>query len=71
MFQTIMKFMKFTKLYDTQATTATTVTVPIKGKYIYFGASVIYCDENNVCMVYYPDNGVYPNNDVKTVVSSS
>ena len=46
-------------------------TVPIKGKYIYFGASVIYCDEKNVCMVYYPDNGVYPNSDVKTIVSSS
>lgn len=68
MYQTIMKFMKFTKLYDTQATT---VTVPIKGRYIYFGASVIYCDEKNVCMVYYPDNGVYPNHDVKTVVTSS
>ena len=37
MFQTI------TKLYET----------PAKGKYIYFGASVIYCDENNKCMVYY------------------
>ena len=65
MFQTIMKFMK---LYETPATAA---TAPVKDKYIYFGASVIYCDEKNVCMVYYPDNGVYPNNDVKTVVSSS
>ena len=62
MFQTIMK------LYETQAITATT---PVKGKYIYFGASVIYCDEKNVCMVYYPDNGVYPNLDIKTNVSSS
>ena len=63
MFQTIMK------LYETQANTATTL---VKGKYIYFGASVIYCDEKNVCMVYYPtDNGVYPNPDVKTEVSSS
>lgn len=61
MFQTIMK------LYETQSTAA-----PVKGKYIYFGASVIYCDEKNVCMVYYPtDNGVYPNPDVKTDVSSS
>ena len=48
MFQTIMK------LYELQATAA---TAPVKGKYIYFGASVIYCDEKNVCMVYYPDNG--------------
>jgi hypothetical protein len=63
MFQTIMK------LYETQSTAAIT---PVKGKYIYFGASVIYCDEKNVCMVYYPtDNGVYPNPDVKTEVSSS
>ena len=62
MFQTIMK------LYETQANTATS---PVKGKYIYFGASVIYCDEKNVCMVYYPDNGVYPNLDIKTNVSSS
>ncbi len=66
MFQTIMKF---TKLYEMQATAA---TAPVKGKYIYFGASVIYCDEKNECMVYYPtDNGVYPSPDVKTVVSSS
>jgi len=51
---------------------ATAPTAPVKGKYIYFGASVIYCDEKNECMVYYPtDNGVYPSPDVKTVVSSS
>ena len=63
MFQTIMK------LYDTQATAT---TAPVKSKYIYFGASVIYCDEKNMCMVYYPtDNGVYPSPDVKTEVSSS
>ena len=43
MFQTI------TKLYEMLATPA----MPAKGKYIYFGASVIYCDENNKCMVYY------------------
>jgi hypothetical protein len=58
MFQTIMK------LYETQETHA-------KAKHIYFGASVIYCDEKNVCMVYYPDNGVYPSKDVKTEVVSS
>jgi hypothetical protein len=52
MFQTIMK------LYDTHATAT---TVPVKGKYIYFGASIIYCDEKNSCMVYYPtDNNVLP-----------
>ncbi len=52
MFQTIMK------LYDTKATAT---TVPVKGKYIYFGASIIYCDEKNSCMVYYPtDNNVLP-----------
>ncbi len=58
MFQTIMK------LYETQETS-------VKAKYIYFGASVIYCDEKNVCMVYYPDTGVYPSKDVKTEVVSS
>ena len=50
MFQTI------TKLYEMLET-------PAKGKYIYFGASIIYCDENNKCMVYYnpEDNKVlYP-----------
>lgn len=30
------------------------------GKYIYFGASIIYCDKKNVCMVYYPDTSVLP-----------
>ena len=68
MFQTITKF---TKLYELQATMPATPVTPVKGKYIYFGASVIYCDEKNVCMVYYPDNGVYPSPDIKTVVSSS
>jgi hypothetical protein len=28
------------------------------GKYIYFGASIIYCDMNNVCSIYYPDTSV-------------
>jgi hypothetical protein len=58
MFQTIMK------LYEAPANA-------VKAKYIYFGASVIYCDEKNVCMVYYPDNGVYPSKDVKTEIVSS
>ena len=59
MFQTIMK------LYDTSA----------KGKYIYFGASIIYCDEKNVCAIYYPDTSAISvssaSSDVKSVVSSS
>jgi hypothetical protein len=74
MFQTITKFMKFTKftkLYETQTTAVTTSTIPSNGKYIYFGASVIFCDDKNVCMIYYPDNGVYPSPDIKTVISSS
>lgn len=45
------------------------------GKYIYFGASIIYCDEKNVCMVYYPDTSVQPIAvpiaDIKTVVATS
>jgi hypothetical protein len=72
MFQTIMK------LYEAQETPASAAKPPVKGKYIYFGASVVYCDEKNVCMVYYPrDNDAYPPlpplppPDVKTVVSSS
>lgn len=47
MFQTI------TKLYAMLS--VATATVADKGKYIYFGATTIYCDENNVCSVYYPD----------------
>ena len=54
MFQTIMK------LYD-----AAPVSQSAKGKYIYFGASIIYCDEKNVCAVYYPDTSVIPNIDAK------
>uniref|UniRef100_A0A6C0I9I2 Uncharacterized protein n=1 Tax=viral metagenome TaxID=1070528 RepID=A0A6C0I9I2_9ZZZZ len=54
------------KLYD--ATDATSV----KGKYIYFGASIIYCDDKNVCAVYYPDtSAISVSSDVKSVVSSS
>jgi len=54
------------KLYNSSLVNAN------KGKYIYFGASIIYCDEKNICLVYYPvDNNVIPNADVKTVVSSS
>ena len=61
MFQTI------TKLYEMLATPAT----PAKGKYIYFGASIIYCDENNKCMVYYnpEDNKVI--SPVSSVSSAS
>ena len=59
MFQTIMK------LYDTSA----------KGKYIYFGASIIYCNEKNVCAIYYPDTSAISvssvSSDVNSVVSSS
>lgn len=64
MFQTI------TKLYEMLATPAT----PAKGKYIYFGASVIYCDENNKCMVYYnpEDNKVItPFSSASSVSSAS
>ena len=58
MFQTIMK------LYDTQTKN--------KGKYIYFGGSIIYCDEKNVCSVYYDaiDNKVLPSTNIATIVSS-
>lgn len=42
-----------------------------KGRYIYFGASIIYCDEKNVCSVYYPDTSVLPLADAKSVVATS
>ena len=59
MFQTIMK------LYDTLTNN--------KGKYIYFGGSIIYCDEKNVCSVYYDviDNKVLPAANITTIVSSN
>lgn len=67
MFQTIMK------LYDTSALAVAPVD---KGKYIYFGASIIYCDEKNVCMVYYNpvdsvDNSIIPPANTTMIVSSS
>ena len=40
------------------------------GKYIYFGASIIYCDEKNVCMVYYPDTSVLPTEPAGPVATS-
>lgn len=54
------------KLYDTSA----------KGKYIYFGASIIYCDEKNVCMVYYNpvdsvERPIIPPANTTMIVSSS
>lgn len=64
MFQTI------TKLYEMLATPA----MPAKGKYIYFGASVIYCDENNKCMVYYnPEDNkvVYPVSSASSASAAS
>ena len=40
-------FHTITKLFDDD-----------NGKYIYFGASIIYCDMNNACSIYYPDTSV-------------
>ena len=67
MFQTI------TKLY-----TMLSAPVPVapatgtdKGKYIHFGATTIYCDENNVCSVYYPDVPVVPEPAMTTMIVSS
>ena len=74
MFQTI------TKLYQMLSTSPVSplveATVPIKGKYIYFGASVIYCDEKNVCMVYYNpvdsvEHPIIPPANTTMIVSSS
>lgn len=61
MFQIIMK------LYNTRTTQTNG-----KGKYIYFGGSIIFCDNNNVCSVYYDtlDNKVIPFENITTIVSS-
>lgn len=53
-------FQTITKLFEKE-----------KGKYIYFGASIIYCNEKNVCFVYYPDTSVLPTSDTKTVVATA
>ena len=58
MFQTI------TKLYATSTDTD-------KGRYIYFGATTIYCDEKNVCSVYYPDSTATVTTDTTTMIVSS
>lgn len=53
-------FQTIIKLYDT------------KTKKIYFGGSIIFCDEKNVCSVYYDalDNKVLPYANITTIVSS-
>jgi transketolase N-terminal domain/subunit len=41
-----------------------------RGKYISFGATVIYCDANNVCSVHDAlDEATYANADAETEVS--
>jgi len=62
MFQIIMK------LYNTQ-----TNGKEKEEKYIYFGGSIIFCDKNNVCSVYYDtlDNKVLPSANITTIVSSN
>jgi len=57
MFQTI------TKLYASTDTD--------KGRYIYFGATTIYCDEKNVCSVYYPDSTATVTTAATTIISSA
>lgn len=67
MFQTI------TKLHEMLSTQPVAPPVADKGKYIYFGASIIYCDEKNVCMVYYnpEDNKIITPANTTMIVSSS
>lgn len=48
-------FHTITKLYTMLSAPVPVATVTDKGKYIHFGATTIYCDENNICSVYYPD----------------
>jgi hypothetical protein len=51
-------FHTITKLFDDD-----------NGKYIYFGASIIYCDMNNACSIYYPDTSVVSVGSVGSVAS--
>jgi hypothetical protein len=47
-----------------------TQLVGARGRYISFGATVIYCDANNVCSVHDTlDRASYANADAETVVS--
>ena len=54
MFQTI------TRLYAMLSADVAVPATADKGRYIHFGATTIYCDENNVCSVYYPDVPAVP-----------
>ena len=40
---------------------------------IYFGGSIIVCDEKNICSVYYDtiDNKVLPSSNIATLVTSN
>lgn len=62
MFQTI------TRLYAMLSATAAVPASADKGRYIHFGATTIYCDENNVCSVYYP---AVPEPAMTTMIVSS
>lgn len=65
MFQTI------TRLYAMLSATAVVPATADKGRYIHFGATTIYCDENNVCSVYYPDASAVPVPAMTTMIVSS
>ena len=65
MFQTI------TRLYAMLSATAVVPVTADKGRYIHFGATTIYCDENNVCSVYYPDASAAPEPAMTTMIVSS
>jgi hypothetical protein len=54
-------FQTIMKLYDTRTNK------------IYFGGSIIFCDDKNICSVYYDtiDNKVLPSANITTVVSSN
>lgn len=65
MFQTI------TRLYAMLSATAVVPATADKGRYIHFGATTIYCDENNVCSVYYPDAPAVPVPAMTTMIVSS
>jgi hypothetical protein len=65
MFQTI------TRLYAMLSADVAVPATADKGRYIHFGATTIYCDENNVCSVYYPDVAVPAVPAMTTMIVSS
>ncbi len=64
-------FHTITKLYTMLSAPVPAATTTDKGRYIHFGATTIYCDENNICSVYYPDATAATEPAMTTMIVSS